>query len=106
MEYKIFNSETYIKYICSGEQRLCIAIIVQAIKDVHSRNTPKESVRGLQPRVIGNEAIQWILSDKCCPFSFLWCLEHAFPESYEYLDVTEFRKLALSKPLSRNSVNL
>lgn len=106
MEYNIFNSETYTKNICSGEQRLCIAIIIQAIKDIHHCGKHKPYLQHTNPKRVDEDAIRWLLSDRCCPFSFIWCLEHALPDFYDRIDLAKFRKLVLAKPLARNSVNL
>lgn len=106
MEYKSFNSESQAPYICSGEQRLCIAVLIQAIKDIHYSSKKKSHVKGTTPQRVEEEALRWVLSDRYCPFSFIWCLEHALPDFYEHIDLAELRNLVLSKPLACRSVSL
>ena len=84
---------------CSGEQKLCIACIIQAVKDLHYDKhsflaySPKAKVR------LKEQTIRWFRSDSTEPFSFLWCLEHAFPELYDKLDVDYIIQICLKKPL-------
>lgn len=106
MEYSSFNKEIQKPYDCSGEQRLCMAVIIQAIKDIHYSSKKRKSLGGKLPQRADKEAVQWVLSDSSYPFSFIWCLEHAFPEAYDYIDLAELRKVVLSKPLLCNSVTL
>ena len=90
----------------SGEQRLCMAVIIQAVKDIHYSKKKRESLGGKLPQRADKDAVNWILSNSTAPFSFLWCLEHAFPELYDELDISEIRRIVLSKPLLCNSVTL
>lgn len=86
-------------YDCSGERRLCMAVIIQAIKDIHYSDEKRKSLgRKIPPRA-GKEATQWVLSDSSSPFSFIWCLEHIFLDSYGHMDLESIRKIILSKQL-------
>lgn len=106
MEYNSFNRDNRTQVYCSGEQRLCMAVIIQAIKDIHYSDEKRKSLgRKLPPRA-GKEARQWVLSNSSSPFSFIWCLEHVFLESYEYMDVEAVRKIILSKQLLCKSVTM
>lgn len=106
MEHKSFNSESQEPYICSGEQRLCIAIIIQAIKDIHYCSKKKSRLKGTTPKRVEEEAIRWVMSDRYYPFSFIWCLENALPDFYDHIDLEELRKIVLSKPILCHSVFL
>lgn len=85
MEY--YNYTEDIETTCTGEQRLCIEMIERAIRDTDKHITIRE------------DAIRWILSDSKEPFSFLWCLEHAFPDMYDTLDISYIIQTCLKKSL-------
>lgn len=99
MEYYNYTEDLNIDIDCSGEQKLCIACIIQAVKDIHYRThsgyyySPKAVAR------IKKQAINWFNSDSREPFSFLWCLEHAFPNLFDTLDIDYIIQTCLSKPL-------
>lgn len=106
MEHCSYNKQVPKEYDCSGEQRLCMAVIIQAVKDVHYSKEKREILGGKLPQRSDKEAIRWIKSNSNAPFSFLWCLEHAFPEVFEDLDIDKLRQIVLSKPLLCNSVTM
>ena len=87
MEYYNYTEKTEINTTCTGEQRLCIEMIDQAIRDSDKHET------------ISKDAIKWILSNSKDPFSFLWCLEHAFPQLYDTIDIKYIRQTCLKKSL-------
>lgn len=106
MEYSSFNKEFPIEYECSGEQRLCMAVIIQAIKDIHYSSRKRKSLGNKLPQRADKEAIKWVNSNNNSPFSFIWCLEHAFPELFDRLDLKLLRRIFLSKPLLCGSEDL
>ena len=85
MEY--YNYTEDIETTCTGEQRLCIEMIERAFRDTDKHET------------ISKDAVKWILSDSKDPFSFLWCLEHAFPQLYDTINIKYIRQTCLKKSL-------
>ena len=85
MEY--YNYTEDIETTCTGERRLCIEMIEQAFRDTDKHET------------ISKDAVKWILSDSKNPFSFLRCLEHAFPDLYDTLDISYIIQTCLKKSL-------
>lgn len=88
-----------VVHICSGEQRLCMAVIIQAIKDIHYTAKKKKALGRKLPQYSTRDAKKWVLSDSTEPFSFLWCVEHAFSDIYDSLDIDNLRKNILSTRL-------
>ena len=99
MEYYNYIEDVDISTDCSGEQRLCIAIILQAVKDIHFRSQAGHTYSVKAHRRLKENAVQWIKSENTEPFSFLWCLEHAFPDLYDTLNVDYIIQIVLEKPL-------
>ena len=99
MEYYDYIDDTDIISDCLGEQRLCIAVILQAVKDIHFRSQAGYTFPAKAHRRLKEDTIQWIKSKSTNPFSFLWCLEHAFPELYDTLNINHIIQIVLEKPL-------
>lgn len=106
MEYFNFIKRDDYDSNYSGEQRLCLAIIVQAIKDIHYTDRLRKNLGGKLPKQSKNDAIRWILSDDTSPFTFLWCLEHALPDLYDYLNISKLRQIVINEPHLCNFVTL
>lgn len=99
MEYYNYIEDMNIDVSCTGEQRLCIAVILQAVKDIHYRSQAGYTYSIKAHKRLKESAIQWIKSESEEPFSFLWCLEHAFPDLYDTLDIDYIIRIVLTKPL-------
>lgn len=65
----------------TGEQKLCAAVLVSAIKDLYSKKF-----------VLRAAAKRWFNSKSVEPFSFIWCLQHIFPTFYDEIDILKLVK--------------
>ena len=61
---------------------------------------------GKLPVQAKSDAIRWIMSDSTSPFTFLWCLEHAFPEQYDFIDIPKLRQSLITDRRLYNYVTL
>ena len=99
MEYYNYTEDIEIDIDCPGEQTLCIACIIQAVKDIHYRCHSGYNYSAQARARIREQATRWFKSDSKEPFSFLWCLEHAFPDLYDTLDISYIIQTCLKKSL-------
>lgn len=99
MEYCNYTEDISIHADCSGEQKLCIACIIQAVKDIHLKTVAGLTIPSDTRNTLRRTAISWILSDAMYPFSFLWCLENIFPNSFDTLNISKIRQTLLKKAL-------
>lgn len=84
---------------CLPEQKLCIAVIIQAVKDIHLKTLAGITLPSSSRKHIKKSAINWIMSNDTHPFSFLWCLETIFPTIYDTMDINKVRQTLLEKAL-------
>lgn len=99
MEYYNYTEDIEIDIDCPGEQKLCIACIIQAVKDIHYRCHSGYTYSAQTRSRIKEQAIRWFKSDSKEPFSFLWCLEHAFPDLFDTINIDYIIQTCLKKPL-------
>lgn len=81
-QYKEVQDEEF-----SGEKRLLVGILVQAIKDAFL----------LKDRAIKREAKRWFASNSFCPFSYLWLCQKLDIDEYDERVVLEKLKVEVNK---------
>lgn len=80
------------------EQRLCIAVLLNAVRDIHNKTVSGITMTKALRNSYRQCAIDWVNSEATFPFSFLWCLEQIFPDTFDKLNVKAIRQSLIGKP--------